>query len=169
VVVVDRLLPLTGADAVAIAAWRYPQPFDVYDADGEEADAGYPPPDEAGLGYYVVRDESGDVAAFVCFGPEGRVPGQDDEDGTLDIGMGVRPDLLSSGLGSSLIPLVLIEAVQRCAPRRVRTAVAAFNERSLRLCARAGLVERRRFVGPRGEPFVELVGDLMPRSGPQAC
>jgi ribosomal-protein-alanine N-acetyltransferase len=154
---------------VAIAGWRYPPPFDFYDGPdevvGDGADSGYPPPDEAGFGYYVVRDESGHVTAFVCFGPEGQVPGQDDEPGMLDVGMGVRPDLLSSGLGSSLLPLVLAEAGQRFAPRRVRTAVAAFNERSLRLCARAGLVERRRFVGPRDEPFVELVGELSP-SGP---
>jgi [ribosomal protein S18]-alanine N-acetyltransferase len=160
------LLPMAAVDAAAVASWRYPPPYDVYDAAGEAVgDAGpaYPPPDERGFGYYVVRDRAGAVAAFVCFGPEGRVPGQTGDDTTLDIGMGVRPDLLSSGLGSTLVPLVLEEAVRRFAPLRVRTAVAAFNERSLRLCARAGLLERRRFSGPRDQPFVELVADVARR------
>lgn len=151
------LSPLTDADAEQVASWRYDSPFDLYDSDGEP-DA-LPRPDEHGWGYYVVHDERG-VLAFVCFGPEGRVPGQVDAPGLVDVGMGVRPDAVSQGVAASLVGDLLAFARRRFAARGVRTAVAAFNERSLRLCRSAGLVETRRFVGPSGREFVELVGEL---------
>lgn len=149
------LRPLTTADATQIARWRYEPPYDIYDADGPD---GIDPPDAQGHGYYVLDGDEGPVA-FVCFGAEARVPGQQPEPGTLDVGMGVRPDAVSSGVASSLLTQVRQLAAGRGA-RRLRTAVAAFNERSLRLCAKAGLREVRRFDGPEGRRFVELVREL---------
>jgi ribosomal-protein-alanine N-acetyltransferase len=152
-----RVRPLTPADAVAIATWQYPPPFDFYDSGGDPAD--FAPPDAHGLGYYVLETARGELVGFCCLGPEGRVPGQADEPGTLDVGMGVRPDSVSQGLASQALPLVL-DLARQVSPSRLRTAVAAFNERSLRLCRRAGFTEVRRFDGPRGRAFVELVRDL---------
>lgn len=149
--------PLTDADAEQVASWRYGPPFDLYDSDGKPAEL--PRPDEHGWGYYATHDEQG-VVAFVCFGPQGRVPGQVAEPGLVDVGMGVRPDAVSQGVARSLVDDLLAFARQRFAARGVRTAVAAFNERSLRLCRSAGLVETRRFVGPSGREFVELVAEL---------
>jgi ribosomal-protein-alanine N-acetyltransferase len=158
VTVALRIRPLLAADAAAIATWRYPPPFDFYDSDGDADDLA--PPDEHGLGYYVIEAGEGELVGFCCLGPEGRVPGQSDEPGTLDVGMGVRPDAVSQGVASAALPLVIDLARQVTSPRRLRTAVAAFNERSLRLCRRAGFVEVRRFDGPRGQLFVELARDL---------
>ena len=153
------LRPLTPPDAAQIATWRYPPPFDLYDSDVDPAT--YDPPDDDGHGYWVVDAEDGSgVIAFVCLGPEGMVPGQTDEPDTLDVGMGIRPDAVSQGIASALVPAVLGAVVAGLRPARLRTAVAAFNERSLRLCRSAGLEERRRFAGPSERPFVELVADL---------
>ena len=153
------LRPLTPADAAMLATWRYPSPYDLYDATGDAAE--YEPPDADGHGYWVVDAEDGSgVVAFVCLGPEGRVPGQDAEPGTLDIGMGVRPDAVSQGLAGRLVPLIAQAVASTWRPRRLRTAVAAFNDRSLRLCASAGLQEQRRFSGPGGREFVELVAEV---------
>jgi ribosomal-protein-alanine N-acetyltransferase len=153
------LRPLTPADAEQIAGWRYPPPFDLYDSSDDPS--GYDPPDQDGNGFWVVdaADGSG-VVAFVCLGPEGRVPGQEPERDTLDVGMGIRPDAVSRGVATAIVPALLDEVGTRMAPSRLRTAVAAFNERSLRLCRSAGLVERRRFVGPADREFVELEADL---------
>jgi hypothetical protein len=41
----------------------------------------------------VVDGDFEEVVGFCCFGPEARVKGQREEEGTLDIGGGVRPDL----------------------------------------------------------------------------
>lgn len=154
------LRPLTPVDAAQIATWRYPPPFDLYDSDIDPT--AYDPPDGEGHGYWVVDAEDGGVIAFVCLGPEGRVPGQTDEPDTLDVGMGIRPDAVSQGVASALVPAVLGAVVAGLKPARLRTAVAAFNERSLRLCRSAGLEERRRFDGPNQRPFVELVADVAP-------
>jgi RimJ/RimL family protein N-acetyltransferase len=153
-----RVRPLRAADAAAIATWQYPPPFDFYDSGGDPQD--YLPPDALGLGYYVIETGEGELVGFCCLGPEGRVPGQVDEPGTLDVGMGVRPDAVSQGLASQALPLVLDLAREVPSTRRLRTAVAAFNERSRRLCARAGFTEVRRFDGPRGQAFVELAREL---------
>lgn len=153
------LRPLTPADAVIVATWTYPEPFNLYDATGDAGE--YEPPDAEGHGYWVVdADDGSGILAFVCLGPEGRVPGQDDEPGTLDVGMGVRPDSVSQGVAGRLLPGIIEAVVATWQPQRVRTAVAAFNERSLRLCRTAGLRESRRFEGPAGREFVELVAEV---------
>jgi ribosomal-protein-alanine N-acetyltransferase len=150
--------PLLPDDAAAIASWRYAPPFDLYDSTSADDLAG---PDANGHGYYALTSPDGELVGFCCLGPEGRVPGQDDEPATLDLGLGIRPDLVSRGLAGRALPAVLALAQQvGGSPLRLRTAVAAFNERSLRLCRRAGLVEQRRFVGPGGREFVELVREV---------
>jgi [ribosomal protein S18]-alanine N-acetyltransferase len=153
------LRPLTPEDACALAGWTYPAPYDLYDATGEADE--YQPPDCDGHGYWVVdADDGSGVIAFVCLGPEGRVPGQDAEPGTLDVGVGVRPDVVSRGVATRLVPVIVDTVASTWHPQRLRTAVAAFNERSLRLCRAAGMLERRRFEGPAGREFVELVVEL---------
>ena len=104
----------------------------------------------------MVDGDFEEVVGFCCFGPEARVKGQREEEGTLDIGGGVRPDLLSSGIGTEVFANVLEFAKQRFGCERFRTAVAAFNERSTRLCLSAGFEVVRTFDGP-GREFREMV------------
>jgi RimJ/RimL family protein N-acetyltransferase len=96
------------------------------------------------------------VVAYCCFGAEARVIGQADEPGTLDVGGGVRPDLVGQGLATRWIPTLIEFGMEAFAPERFRTAVAAFNERSLRVCQSAGFTITRTFTGP-GREFCELV------------
>ena len=107
-------------------------------------------------GYAIVRPDDETVVAFCCFGEEARVKGQRDDPGTVDIGMGVRPDLVSHGVATQVLPLLLDHARERFAPDRFRTAVASFNERSTRLCVSAGFEVLRAFEGPDRE-FLELI------------
>jgi RimJ/RimL family protein N-acetyltransferase len=101
-----------------------------------------------------------DVVGFVCFGPEGRVRGQHDVPGTLDVGMGLAPDRLGRGVATALLPEIVRFARERFGARRLRAAVAAFNDRSLRLCESAGFRRVREFAGRDDRPFVELLLDL---------
>lgn len=64
-------------------------------------------------------------------------------------------DLLSRGVATDLLPLIMNFGRDRFAPTQFRAAVAAFNERSKRLCVAAGFQIVRRFEGPDGE-FLEL-------------
>jgi ribosomal-protein-alanine N-acetyltransferase len=154
--------PLRPEEATDVAAWAYEPPHDIYNGDPEHPED-FLAIDDDGCGYYAIATADGDeVVGFCCFGPEARVVGQSPEADTLDVGGGVRPDRVSQRLATQAFPLILQFGHDRFRPRQFRTAVAAFNERSLRLCASAGFREVRRFEGP-GREFVELI-----REGPQS-
>lgn len=156
---------LTPDEARAIAAWRYEPPFDFYDVSGDETIASMTTREASGHGFYPVLDGP-DVVGYVCFGPEGRVRGQEEERGTLDVGMGLAPDRLGEGLATALLPEIVRFAAERFGATRLRAAVAAFNHRSLRLCTSAGFRRAREFPGPDDRPFVELVLDVPGGSRP---
>jgi RimJ/RimL family protein N-acetyltransferase len=155
--ILDRRL--SADEAAAIAQWRYEPPFDLYDGSGPEAVGPLLHRDGQGYGYYPV-EAAGELVGFVCFGPEARVSGQAEELGTCDVGAGLRPDRLSARVGTELLPLALRFAAERFAAERARVAIAAFNDRSRRLCTAAGFTLVREFEGPAGRPFVELTRPL---------
>jgi ribosomal-protein-alanine N-acetyltransferase len=70
------------------------------------------------------------------------------------VGFGLRPDLVSRGIGAELVRAVLSFAAERFGPERFRVAVASFNERSRLLCESCGFQVIRRFAGP-GRDFDE--------------
>ena len=92
--------PLERADAEAIAAWRYEGPWDVYNSRPGDLLS-------AEAGYQAVADETGTLVGFVCLGQEARVPGLAEAEGTVDIGVGMRPDLVGQGLGRAFGAAVL--------------------------------------------------------------
>ena len=148
--------PFTAGEAREVAAWTYPPPFDLYDSDRGNPDlfvARHPD----GAGYYPAVDDEGHLVAFAVVGAEARVAGQEPADGVVDVGMGVRPDATSGGLGTALVGQVVDLARDLGATSGVRAAVAVFNERSLALCRSAGFRPVRDFEGPRGRTFRELV------------
>jgi ribosomal-protein-alanine N-acetyltransferase len=147
---------LTEEEARDVARWAYPPPFDLYDSD--PADPGlFLARDARGEGYYPAVDAAGRLVAFAVMGAEARVRGQAPVDGVADVGMGVRPDTTSSGVGTQLVVQVVALACELGATSAVRAAVAVFNERSLALCRSAGFRPVRDFEGPRGRTFRELV------------
>jgi RimJ/RimL family protein N-acetyltransferase len=108
-----------------ILAWRYEPPYDFYDV------AADPPQDPSQ--WHVVRGDDGRVEAFFFFEPA--------EDGTVEIGIGLRPDLVGRGLGESFMQRELDYAREQWAPRRFRLHVAAWNARAIQLYERLGFRE----------------------------
>jgi ribosomal-protein-alanine N-acetyltransferase len=119
------LRPAGDAERAAIAGWRYPPPYETYDHTG---------PLE---GDYRAALESDELVGFVCFGEPARVPGVEATEGVVDVGWGLRPDLMGQGLGRKLIGAAL--AVHPGARHRI--AVLAWNERARRAPARCGFAE----------------------------
>lgn len=161
---VDRLRfePLTLEQATEVATWRYEPPYDFNNILPGDVES-MPFADESGIGYHAVVDNAGPLIGYFCLGPEGWVPGQEHAPaGTLDVGMGLRPDLLGKGLGTSLLPKIMAFAATRCSVSRFRTAVRTFNDRSLRMCWRSGFREVRRFDDGKGHEFAELIADFPP-------
>jgi ribosomal-protein-alanine N-acetyltransferase len=146
----------TPEEAVIAASWRYPGDLSMYNGEPnnwhhflDETDAGH--------GYYAIVDD-GELVGFCCFGPEGRVAGQPAKgDGLLDLGGGIRPNLVGQGLGAVGLPVILAYARYRFSPAGFRTAVATFNRRSIVLCRWAGFRTTATFRGPGGREFTELV------------
>jgi len=153
----DRVL--TPDEAQGVVAWAYEPPFDFYNLSCDEAVSLLRARDKRGYGYYPVQVED-EVVGFLCFGPEARVRGQTEEPETCDLGAGLRPDRVSQGLASRMLPSAVAFAADKFGARRLRAAVATFNERSLRLCASAGFRRVREFDGPREQRFVELLLDI---------
>ena len=146
--------PMDAPHARRIATWRYEPPYDFYDLGDDLSDLLRPD-----YHYYAVTDSNGELAGYCCFGVDARVPGGDyPDDGSLDVGVGLRPDLTGRGLGAAFLRAVLDFGARTYAPAAFRTTVAAFNERSRRLCLRAGFRPVQRFARARdGVEFIVLV------------
>ena len=124
--------PLEPRDAEAAASWHYQGPWSVYDPHpGDD-------PPSAAAGYDAVVDDAGTLVGFVCVGQEARVPGLAEADGTIDIGVGMRPDLVGRGLGRHFGAVVLDHVRDRCGDVPLRAVVQGWNQRSLRLARGLG-------------------------------
>ncbi len=137
-----RIRELTPADLVDIAGWRYDDRWAVYDSDG---------PLDPQLGYWAVVEgpsENERLVGFGCLGEDARVPGLPEIEGVLDVGVGMRPDLVGQGRGPEFATAVLDFAATRGAAT-LRAVVQDWNTRSLRLVERLGFV--RTGTHPVGE------------------
>jgi [ribosomal protein S18]-alanine N-acetyltransferase len=141
-----QVRPLTEAHAKAIAGWRYAGRYSTYDVKGILTPAG---------GYWAVVDD-GELVGYCCFGPPARVPGVDEENDTLDVGYGMRPDLVGQGRGREFVSAVLAFAVERFAPPRLRLLVLTWNERSRRVGEALGFEQERVASSIEGD-FLVLV------------
>lgn len=142
---------MTESFAAKVAEWRYPPPYDTYNVGDESAHLLRPD-----YRYHAVRD--GDEAVgYCCFGDDATVPGGDYSRPALDIGWGMRPDLMGQGRGTAFVAAIVAFAEATYAPPATRVTIAEFNGRSQRVAAANGFVlETGRFAGPDGMRFVVL-------------
>ena len=141
-----RVRPLTADDLTDIATWRYDGRWSAYDSHG---------PLDPDLGYWAVVD--GDVlVGFGCVGEDARVPGLAAVPGVLDVGVGMRPELVGQGGGARFASVFLDFVVAREAGERFRVVVQEWNERSLRLVAGLGFTRTgTHAVGDTGYAVLE--------------
>ena len=104
-----------------IGAWRYEPPYDFYNGDED--------PVLNPKRHFEARDEEGDVVGFYYFEWKGDA---------LEYGLGLRPDLTGQGLGLDFFLAGLEFGRRRFEPERIILAVAAFNERAVKVYERAG-------------------------------
>ncbi|MDB5075692.1 MAG: family N-acetyltransferase [Chloroflexi bacterium] len=132
---------LTESQAKNITAWRYPPPYDLYNAanDQEELDELL----NRDSPYYGVTNGHGGLIGFFCFNETARVPaghraGAYAEPGAVDLGLGMRPDLTGKGLGLPFVLAGIEFARSTFTPTLFRLTVATFNARAMRVYERAG-------------------------------
>jgi len=150
--------PITPESARALAAWRYPAPYDTYNI-GDEAAALAEMLDSRSPWFVALdaHDADNEPMGYCCFGTaaevgwegEPRLWTQDNgNDGTLSVGLGLRPDLTGQRLGLPFFEAVLAFAVERFSPTAFRLFVLPFNRRAIRVYERAGF----RHVGTLDAP-----------------
>ncbi len=133
-----RTRELTAEEAETPLGWLYPGRYATYDVRGALG---------ADRGFFFVEDDDGAVVGFGCVGAEARIPGVDPEPGTIDIGYGMRPDLMGQGLGREFVGAVLAHACAGEPAARVRMLILRWNERSRRVAQAHGF----HVVGRAGE------------------
>ncbi len=170
---------ITPESARALAAWRYPAPYDTYNIGDEAAplaemlDSRNP--------WFVAFDADGTNGAdgapmgYCCFGTAAEVGWEGEprlwtlDDGTLSVGLGLRPDLTGKHLGLSFFEAVLAFALERFSPAAFRLFVLPFNQRAIRVYERAGF----RHVGTLDAPdsgsdarlFLEMRREIGQKTG----
>jgi [ribosomal protein S18]-alanine N-acetyltransferase len=132
-----KFRPIVAVDAQAIVTWQYQPPYDFYNTDSSTIATEMNALLNPGNAYYAVTNEK-ELIAFYCFGQDAQVPGGDYRLDALDIGMGLRPDLTSRGLGLPLVMAGLAFAESVYSPSAFRVTVATFNQRALRVWDKAG-------------------------------
>ena len=80
-------------------------------------------PDQRTEHYYAVMEGTQLIGFFVF------EPGQD----SLDLALGMRPDLTGQGNGAAFLENGLAFAIKQYQPCYIELAVATFNERAIRL------------------------------------
>lgn len=144
---------MSAPSAAAIITWRHPPPYDTYDFDGGELASLLAPQYR-----YHELWEADELVGYCCFGDDARVPGGAYTDDALDIGWGMRPDLMGQGRGREFVAAIVDFARQAYRSSRFRVTIADFNMRSRRVAEGAGLtLERERFTSPSGVDFTVLV------------
>ena len=136
------IAPLSAEERTLLDGWRYDPPYEFYN--GEDDPVLNPER------FFVVREDD-EVLGFYYF---------DERSDTVEIGLGLRPDLTGKGLGLEFFLEGVAFAHDRFPGSRVTLNVAAFNERAITVYERAGF--RRtgghvRTFDRWGEvPFVEM-------------
>ncbi len=121
--------PASEATFADLEAWRYEPPYDFYDGDVD--------PVLNPERFFEALGTDGSLVGFYYFEEKGDA---------LEIGVGLRPELVGRGLGLEFFRLGVEFARQRFRPAKVILAVAAFNERAIKVYERAGFVQTGRHV-----------------------
>ncbi|HEX5439782.1 MAG TPA: GNAT family protein [Ktedonobacterales bacterium] len=168
--------PITPEFARALAAWRYPAPYDTYNI-GDEAAALAEMLDSRSPWYVAFDSDNSDGApiGYCCFGTAAEVGWEGEPrlwttgDGTLSVGLGLRPDLTGRHLGLPFFEAALAFAAERFSPTAFRLFVLPFNQRAIRVYERAGF----RHVGTLDAPdtgsdahiFLEMRREIGQKTG----
>lgn len=123
--------PITVDDVDAIVSWHYDPPYDFYDMESDPEDLALFTNPTNWADKYAVFDSTGERVGFFSFE-------LDDGDGTLEIGLGMHPELTGQGHGQSFVEAGLEFAAETYDPEVFSLTVATFNERAISVYADVG-------------------------------
>ena len=129
-----RFVPMTRGDAHAIVEWSYEEPYSFYDMENDPEDLEHFLDDSRWENRsFAVHDDEG-LAGFFTFDVVATV-----NDGTaVEIVLGMEPSRTGERRGVEFVEAGLDFARERYAVEVFRLAVAAFNERAIRVYQSVG-------------------------------
>ncbi len=138
------LRAMTESYAKEICCWKYDGEYSVYNfSDWETCKAkGWSIADKDKLGREfcaLTQEENGRVVlcGFLRL---------TSEDGTINLGLGLRPDLCGRGLGAELMTIAINEYKRRFAGAGLELDVRTFNERAIKLYMKSGFAVTERIT-----------------------
>lgn len=147
---------MTQNHAVEVLCWKYDKPYDVYNhvltshAILELLSNRY---------FAVLRQDSAEIIGYFCIGKSAQVTLDDhadvyDEDDSVDIGIGMKPELTGKGNGFEFFSCILRFVEENYSGKNVRLTVASFNKRAIHLYRKFGFLEVKNFKGKDREYIV---------------
>ena len=125
-------------DAYQIALWHYEAPYDFYDWDRDAEDlAELLNPQSWQEAYYSVLNGENELVGFFVFK-------RDSE--TVEVGLGLRPDLTGKGLGRTFLNAGLTFGQEHLSVEVWSLNVATFNTRAIHLYEQVGFTPLNTFM-----------------------
>ncbi|WP_377890145.1 GNAT family N-acetyltransferase [Alkalihalobacillus sp. R86527] len=130
---------MTQSQAEHIAhSWHYDGIYSFYDMEADEEDlAEFLDPNMRGESMFAVT-KSDELIGFFSANQVSR--------DTVDIGLGLRPDLTGHGYGKVFLEAGLTHVQSTYAPARITLAVATFNQRAIALYRKLGFQDVETFM-----------------------
>lgn len=143
-----RLLfrPLIEEDALTILKWQYIPPYDYYNfnANTTQEDLRYLL--DKKNAFFALLNLQGQLEGYCSFGSDGQVLGGCYSTQALDIGMGIKPDLVGQGRGKLYALAVARYGINQYEVQQLRVTVAQFNQRAQRVWQQLGFEQVEKFV-----------------------
>ncbi|MGH0585229.1 GNAT family N-acetyltransferase [Bacillus mycoides] len=122
---------MSRAEAEEIAYnWHYEGEYSFYDIEADEEDLAEFLEDESRGNHTFSVKENGTLIGFFSFS---NINNQ-----TVDIGLGMRPDITGNGFGLQFVKAGIAFSKEKYGCNYITLSVAAFNERAIKVYKRAG-------------------------------
>ncbi|MFB1050384.1 GNAT family N-acetyltransferase [Paraliobacillus sp. JSM ZJ581] len=117
--------------------WKYERAYSFYNMTADEEDlTEFLNPLQRGDKYFIVTKGNEEVG-FFCFENEGE---------SIDIGLGLKPELTGRGIGLEFLKVGLDYAMSKYNPIEITLSVATFNERAIKVYKKAGFESTENFM-----------------------
>ncbi|WP_214833524.1 GNAT family protein [Exiguobacterium sp. s152] len=132
---------LTQSQAETIAyTWHYEDDYAFYDMEADQDD----------LAEFIDAEQRGQSVFAITFDSElvGFVSVAQTDAETVDIGLGMKPDLTGNGSGRMFVTSIVDFVKGTYSPHRITLSVAAFNVRAIRVYEACGFTRTGSFQQP---------------------
>lgn len=153
---------LTQPQAETIAyTWHYEGEYAFYDMEADQDDlAEFLDAEQRGQSVFAITSDE-ELVGFVS------VAQPDDE--TVDIGLGMKPDLTGNGSGRAFVTSILDFVKATYSSHRITLSVAAFNVRAIRVYEACGFTQTGSFQQPTNGStfnFIQMERQESPQNQP---